>query len=59
MPEATPLESERPEYSKTGFVDALVEFVVADDQVCIFHLSIQVFVSNLHSVNQCDRISTT
>ena len=34
-PADTPLESERPEYSKGAFVDALVEFVVGDDQVSI------------------------
>ena len=33
-PEDTPLESERPKYSKEAFVDALVEFIVGDDQVC-------------------------
>ena len=32
---STPLESERPEYSKAAFVDALVEFIVGDDQVCV------------------------
>ena len=33
-PEDTPLESEHPKYSKEAFVDALVEFIVGDDQVC-------------------------
>jgi hypothetical protein len=27
---------EHPEYSKSAFADAIVEFVVGDDQVCIF-----------------------
>jgi hypothetical protein len=33
-PAATPLESERPQYSKEAFIDAIVDFVVGDDQVC-------------------------
>lgn len=27
-------ESERPTYSKKAFIDAIVEFIVGDDQVC-------------------------
>jgi hypothetical protein len=34
-PGDTPLESERPDYSKSAFVDALVEFIVGDDQVSV------------------------
>jgi hypothetical protein len=34
-PADTPLESERPDYSKSAFVDALVEFIVGDDQVSV------------------------
>jgi len=33
-PVPTPLESERPQYSKQAFIDAIVDFVVGDDQVC-------------------------
>ena len=33
-PAPSSLESERPTYSKEAFVDAIVEFVVGDDQVC-------------------------
>ena len=32
-PAATPLESERPQYSKEAFIDAIVDFVVGDDLV--------------------------
>jgi hypothetical protein len=35
-PADTPLESERPEYSKNAFVDALIEFIVGDDQVSVY-----------------------
>lgn len=35
QPAATPLESERPEYSKEAFIDAIVDFVVGDDQVSV------------------------
>ncbi|KAF8815028.1 hypothetical protein BYT27DRAFT_7080879, partial [Phlegmacium glaucopus] len=30
-PETTPLESERPQYSKEAFIDVIVDFVVGDD----------------------------
>jgi hypothetical protein len=33
-PAATPLESERPQYSREAFIDAIVDFVVGDDLVC-------------------------
>jgi hypothetical protein len=33
LPGKTVLEDSRPEYSKEAFIDALVEFIVADDQV--------------------------
>jgi hypothetical protein len=33
-PAATSLETERPQYSKEAFIDALVDFIAADDQVC-------------------------
>ena len=37
-PVATPLESERPQYSKEAFIDAMIDFVVGDDLVCFsFH----------------------
>jgi hypothetical protein len=36
LPEPTDLEAGRPQYSKDAFVNALAEFVVGDDQVCIF-----------------------
>ena len=32
-PISTQLEAERPEYSKEAFIDAIVDFVVGDDQV--------------------------
>ena len=28
-----------PEYSKEGFIEAIVEFIVGDDQVYIYHLT--------------------
>jgi hypothetical protein len=33
LPEPTDLESNRPEFSREAFVNALAEFVVGDDQV--------------------------
>ena len=33
-PADTPLESEHPEYTKEAFVEAMIEFIVGDDQVC-------------------------
>jgi hypothetical protein len=33
LPKKTSLEDSRPDFSQETFVDALVEFVVADDQV--------------------------
>lgn len=33
LPNKTPLEDSRPDFSRETFIDALVEFVVADDQV--------------------------
>jgi hypothetical protein len=33
-PADTPLESERPEYSKETFVEAILEFIIGDDLVC-------------------------
>jgi hypothetical protein len=37
-PATTPLESERPQYSKEAFIDAIVEFVVGDDLVCFYFI---------------------
>jgi len=34
-PEPTSLEGERQEYTKEGFVEAILEFIVGDDQVCL------------------------
>lgn len=34
LPADSPLDSKRPQYSKKAFIDALVEFIVGDDQVC-------------------------
>jgi hypothetical protein len=34
-PATTSLESERPQYSKEAFIDAIVDFVVGDDLVCV------------------------
>ncbi len=34
-PAETPLELERPEYTKEGFVEAILEFIIGDDLVCI------------------------
>ena len=36
-PATTSLESERPQYSKEAFKDALVDFIVGDDQACLFY----------------------
>jgi hypothetical protein len=33
-PVNTPLESKRPKYSKDTFVEAILEFIIGDDQVC-------------------------
>ena len=50
LPPKTPLESDRPEYSKEAFVDALVEFIVRNDQVHIqFYLTITKI--NIHVVS--------
>ena len=37
-PADTPLESECPKYSKEAFVEAILEFIVGDDQVCAYFL---------------------
>lgn len=34
LPEPTPLEADRQEFSKEGFVDAITDFIIGDDQVC-------------------------
>jgi hypothetical protein len=33
-----PLESECPEYSKEAFAEAILEFIIGDDQVCAYFL---------------------
>ena len=33
-PVPTSLQAERPTYSKEAFIDAIVDFIVGDDQVC-------------------------
>lgn len=44
QPPVTLLESERPQYSKEVFVDAIVDFIVGDDQVSIlFYFIIKIF----------------
>lgn len=35
LPPATDLENERPKFSHETFVEALTEYVVGDDQVCV------------------------
>jgi hypothetical protein len=35
LPPATNLETDRPKFSKEAFVDALTEYVVGDDLVCV------------------------
>ena len=37
-PAKIPLESERPQYSKEAFVEAILDFIAGDDQVCAFFL---------------------
>ena len=37
-PATTSLESERPQYSKEAFIDAIVYFVVGDDLVCFYFI---------------------
>jgi hypothetical protein len=37
-PATTSLESERPQYSKEAFKEALVDFIVGDDQACFIYL---------------------
>ena len=34
-PEPTSLEGEHQEYTKEAFVEAILEFIVGDDQVCL------------------------
>jgi len=43
-PATTSLESERPQYSKEAFIDAIVDFVVGDDLVCfiLFYFIIKI-----------------
>jgi hypothetical protein len=38
QPATTSLESERPQYSKEAFTDAIVDFVAGDDQVCFYFI---------------------
>lgn len=38
-PEPTSLEVERQEYTKEAFVEAILEFIVGDDQVCSIPLT--------------------
>jgi hypothetical protein len=48
-PADTPLESEHPPYSKEAFVEAILEFIVGDDQVCAYLLiSIKIDISSGH-----------
>jgi hypothetical protein len=50
-PAETPLESEHPEYSKEAFVEAILEFIVGDDQVCAYFL---IFIKiNISLGSQC------
>jgi hypothetical protein len=37
-PADTPLESEHPKYSKAAFVEAILQFIVGDHQVCAYFL---------------------
>ena len=48
---STPLESECPEYSKAAFVDALVEFIVGDDQVCVYFMELHPNLTYIQSIN--------
>lgn len=42
-PATTSLESECPQYSKEAFKDALVDFIVGDDQACfLFYFIIKI-----------------
>ena len=51
-PVPTSLEAERPEYSKEAFINAVVDFVVGDDQVRVqFYFIIQIF--DQYTVHQC------
>lgn len=50
-PQKTPLEAARPEFSKEAFLDALVEFIVADDQVTFN--SDNIFFTNNAVVIEC------
>jgi hypothetical protein len=50
-PQKTQLEAARPEFSKEAFLDALVEFIVADDQVSFN--SINIFFTNNVVVIEC------
>jgi hypothetical protein len=39
-PEPTPLEGGRQEYTKEAFVEAILEFIVGDDQVCVISFNL-------------------
>ena len=47
----TPSDIERPQYSKEAFVDALVEFIIGDDQVCALSIKLNIISFILHLVN--------
>jgi hypothetical protein len=49
-PDTTLLESEHPTYSKKAFIDAIVEWIVGDDQVCVTFYFV-VMLLNLELVN--------
>ena len=56
-PADTPLESEHLKYSKEAFVEAILEFIVGDDQVCAyFPISGKINVSPGY---QCCRVTKT
>lgn len=50
-PDPTSLETERLTYSKEAFVDAIVDFIVGDDQVCNNFIFFAVYLIKMQSLN--------
>jgi hypothetical protein len=51
-PEPTSLEAEHQEYTKEAFVEAILEFIVGDDQVCFVLSNLSCCNINITSVYQ-------
>ena len=51
-PEPTSLEAEHQEYTKEAFVEAILKFIVGDDQVCFILSNLSCCNINITSVYQ-------